>query len=210
MDEKIRVLVVEDQVLPRETFEMIINASDRYELAGSVDNAAVADIICAGGNVDLVLMDIVTKNGNSGLKAAEEIKKHYPEIKIIIITSMPEASFLTTAKSIGVESFWYKEIHDETLLSVMDKTMSGMHVYPNEAPVVMIGKLRSDEFTDAELRILRELAYGATNSEIAEKYNLSVRTVETHVRNMTTKTGLKNRVELAIQAGRSGIVVRLE
>lgn len=59
-----------------------------------------------------------------------EIKKFRPEVKIIAVTSMPETSWLTRAREIGIDSFWYKEASKETILQVMDRTMSGESVYP--------------------------------------------------------------------------------
>lgn len=66
-------------------------------------------------------MDVVTENGESGLNAAEVIKKKFPQIKIIIVTSMPEYSYIKRAKQIGVEGFWYKETNEEAILKVMEK-----------------------------------------------------------------------------------------
>ena len=106
-------MIVEDQNMPRQLFEMLVEASDRYETAVSIDNAAVADIYCMRGGIDLVLMDVVTKNGANGLDAAAKIKKHDPKIKVIIVTSMPEYSYLERAREAGVDSFWYKDISRE-------------------------------------------------------------------------------------------------
>ena len=89
-----RVLIVDDQILPRQLFESIIASSDDYVLTASVDTARVADIWCAAGKVDLILMDIVMKDGISGLDAAARIKQSYPSVKIILVTSMPDAMFL--------------------------------------------------------------------------------------------------------------------
>lgn len=69
-----RVLVVEDQAMPRQLFEMFIHSSEQFKLAASIDNAALADVYCAGGGIDLILMDVVTKNGANGLEAAETSK----------------------------------------------------------------------------------------------------------------------------------------
>ena len=91
MSNKIRVMIVEDQAMPRQLFEAFIKQSEKYELAVSVDNAAVADIYCLRYSVSLILMDVVTKNSASGLDAAENIKRLHPNIKIIIVTSMRSA-----------------------------------------------------------------------------------------------------------------------
>jgi len=105
-----RVLVVEDQDIPRQLFELFIQSSERFELAASINNAAMADVYCAGGGIDLILMDVVTRNGANGLEAAQGIKRRWPQIKIIIVTSMPEYSYIERTRRTGVDSFWYKEI----------------------------------------------------------------------------------------------------
>ena len=122
---KYKVMIVEDQTMPRELFELRIQASERFEVALSIDNAALADVYCLRFPVDLILMDVVTRGGESGLDAAERIKRTFPQMKIIIVTSMPECSYLSRAREIGVESFWYKEEQRESLLDVMARTMAG-------------------------------------------------------------------------------------
>ena len=82
------VLIVEDQDIPRELFEIYINSSDRFNHLLSVANASAALSVCQNSKVDLILMDVMTELDNSGLDAAEEIKGHFPEIKIIIVTTI--------------------------------------------------------------------------------------------------------------------------
>ena len=143
----------------------------------------------------------------SGLEAAKRIKKVSPKTKIIIVTSMPEVSYIKRAREIGVESFWYKEASREPILSVMDRTMAGESVYPDSAPVLTLGNAKSVEFTPKELEVLREMTMGLTNSAIAEKLFIDVTTVKSHVTHMLQKTGFQNRTELAIQARVSGLVI---
>lgn len=78
---KYRVLLVEDQTIPTQLFEHFIQTSERYELARSIECAAFAEVYCMTGEIDIVLMDVVTADGASGLDAAEKIKKKYPNIK---------------------------------------------------------------------------------------------------------------------------------
>ena len=82
-DGKYRVLLVEDQTIPTQLFEHFIQSSGRYELARSIDCAAFAEVYCMTGGIDIVLMDVVTADGASGLDAAEKIKKNDPNIKIV-------------------------------------------------------------------------------------------------------------------------------
>lgn len=128
---KYKVMIVEDQTMPRELFELRIQSSERFEVAISIDNAAMADIYCLRIPVDLILMDVITRGGESGLEAAARIKRAFPQIKIVIVTSMPECSYLDRARAIGIESFWYKEDPHGNLLDIMERTMNGESVYLN-------------------------------------------------------------------------------
>ena len=204
---KYKVMIVEDQTMPRELFELRVQASERFELALSIDNAALADVYCLRFPVDLILMDVVTRNGESGLDTAERIKCTFPQIKIIIVTSMPECSYLRRAREIGVESFWYKEEQRESLLDVMERTMAGESVYPKATPELRLGLASSYELTQRELEVLREMTGGDTNQEIAERLHMSVATVKTHILNMLEKTGFRNRTELAVRAREIGLVI---
>ena len=202
-----RVLVVEDQAMPRQLFEMFIESSEAFALAASIDSADLADVYCAGGGIDLILMDVVTKNGANGLEAAENIKQRFPKIKIIIVTSMPECSYLDRARRSGVDSFWYKEISREPILSLMERTMAGESVYPDAPPTIRLGLAGSGEFTETELMILRELTGGYTDAQIAEHLHMSRFTVRDYVKSMREKTGFRSRTELAVKARQSGLVI---
>ena len=201
------VLIADDQSMDRQLFEMFVKSSEKYRLVHSLESASVAHIYCSRFPIDLVLMDVVMADGVSGLEAAKRIKKVSPKTKIIIVTSMPEVSYIKRAREIGVESFWYKEASREPILSVMDRTMAGESVYPDSAPVLTLGNAKSVEFTPKELEVLREMTMGLTNSAIAEKLFIDVTTVKSHVTHMLQKTGFQNRTELAIQARVSGLVI---
>ena len=153
-------------------------------------------------------MDVMTELGHSGLDAAEEIKKEFPEIKIIIVTSMPEYSWLSRARKIGVDSFWYKDDQKSGILEVMRRTVAGEHIYPDETPLIHIGNATNHEFTERELDILKELTTGDTNSAIAERLGVSVATVKSHIQHLMEKTGFKTRTELVSEARSLGIVIK--
>lgn len=201
------VLVVDDQTMPRQLFESIINNSEEYTLAASIDSASIADVYCAKMQIDLILMDVVMSGGINGIEAAARIKDSYPKIKILIVTSMPDGSFLEKARQAGVDSFWYKEVQDEPLLSVMDRTMAGENVYPDKTPVVFLGNAQSTDFTDREIDVLRCLAAGCSDREISELLNISYGTERVHLNNLLQKTSCKSRTELAIMAAKTGIVI---
>ena len=204
---KYKVMIVEDQTMPRQLFELRVQSSERFEVAISIDNAAMADIYCLKYPVDLILMDVITRNGESGLDAAARIKRAFPKIKIVIVTSMPECSYLNRARAIGVESFWYKEEQRESLMEIMERTMNGESIYPDATPELRLGLASSYDFTERELEVLREMTGGDTNQEIAERLHMSVATVKTHILNMLGKTGFRNRTQLAVRARESGLVI---
>lgn len=203
----IKVLIVEDDPMARKLLEIFVNGSDRYTVSHSIDNASMAELYCLKNPIDLILMDVCTAMNTNGLDAAAKIKKSFPKIKIIIATSQPECSFISRAKDIGVDSFWYKESTAEKVIDIMDRTMNGESVYPDTTPMLRLGNAMSVDFTDKELEVLRELIGGDPDAVIAETLNMSLRTVKAHIQNMRDKTGFRNRTELAVRARESGLVI---
>ena len=201
------VLIVEDDPMARKLLEIFVSTSEKYHLVPSLDSAAMAELYCMTNQVDLVLMDVCTAMDMSGIEAAAKLKKNYPAIKIIIITSQPEYSYIDQARKIGVESFWYKEPTAEALLKVMDRTMAGESIYPDSAPVIRLGAALSEDFTERELEVLRELVSGKTDAAIAETLCLSVTRVKQHIQHIREKTQFTNRTELAVRARESGLVI---
>lgn len=202
-----RVLIVDDAVTVRTLFENIIEESEEYELAGSLENAKAALPFCMRSPVDLILMDVYTKDRENGLEASLNIKKQFPKIKIIVATSLPEESFLEKAREAGCESFWYKEMGEIGLLDIMNRTMAGESVYPDRTPLVNVGLAKSVEFTPMEMKVLRELCNGKLNKEIAEELFMSENTVKFHINNMLQKAGYSNRYQLAIDAVEQKLIV---
>ena len=203
----IKVMIVDDQAISRHFFELTVGASDRYEVVFSVSSAFAADVYLLKEKVDLVLMDILMNDGSNGLDAAAMLKKAAPERKIVDVTSMPEYSWMERAREIGIESFWYKEMDNVSILEVMDRTMAGESVYPENAPPARLGNACREDFTCRELEVLRELTTGKSNPEIAKTLGISEFTVKAHVRTLLQKTGLSSRTELAIQARVVGIAL---
>ena len=204
---KYSVMIVEDQQMPKTLFSHYINSSKNFYLQIAIENASIADIVCTKMPVDLILMDVVTENGESGLVASEKIKKKFPNIKIIIVTSMPECSYIKRAKKIGVEGFWYKEINEQPILSIMEKVINGEIVYPEHLQPVKVGLALSNEFTEKELIILRFILGGYSNVEIAQKLGVSPGVIKNHVANMLLKTGFRSRTQLAVRARETGLVI---
>ena len=202
-----QVMIVEDDPMAQKLLDIFISDTGRYEVAHAIESAAMAEFYCVTNAIDLILMDVCTAMNISGLEAAEKIKSRFPHIKIIIITSQPECSFIDRARAAGVESFWYKTASAEEILTVMDRTMAGERIYPDNTPTVKLGDACSEAFTDRELQVLRLVVAGESDAAIAEKLFMSLRTVKQHIQSMREKTGFRNRTELAVRARESGLVI---
>ena len=191
-----RVLLVEDTKMGRDCITGYIDSSDRYELVSTIANAGMAEMTVMRLPVDLILMDYRTANNEDGIEAAAAIKRHFPKIKIIIVTSMTSVDLIDRARKAGADSFWYKETSDTELLEVMDRTMNGESIYPDTTPVIQIGNAASTEVTPMQLEVLRLVVAGYSNPAIAEMLHISPDNVKWHLKELYQKTGYSDRVSL--------------
>ena len=204
-EEKIRVVVADDRPLPRGFFELTVRSCEGYELAASFSAAGAAVSWCLEHPPQLVILDIMMSQGIDGLTAAARLKSAFPDLRIILATSMAEAKWLDEARKLGIEAFWYKD-SEVPLPEVMDRVMTGEIVYP-DIPQLPIGRVSQTELSDREMDVLRELTACRTNQQIAESLCISVNTVRRHIQNMLDKTGFTDRLELAVHARELHIVV---
>ena len=154
--------------MSRDCMSGYIKSSDRYQLAAHTQNAGMAEILCMQNKIDLILMDVCTANNEDGIEATAAIKRHFPNIKVIIVTGMTTIDLIDRARAANADSFWYKEIEGDELLDVMDRTMNGEHIYPDKTPLVHFGNMP----------------------------HMSLPTVRYHVTQLLQKTGYDNRVQL--------------
>ena len=192
----VNVLVVEDSKITREAIVHQLMQMPEYNIVLTIENAANADIACMHGNIDLILMDVCTADDESGLEAARRIKQHDPQIRIIIMTSMPEHSFLQKARKYGCDSFWYKEYGDVSLTEICRRTMRGESVFPADTPTLKIGEADSKDFSERERDVIRELVSGSRYCEIAQNLLITENTVKFHVKAILSKTGYRNTLQL--------------
>ena len=204
---RINVLIVEDSRVSREAFERKITSLPEYSVVASIENAANAEIACMTNKIDLILMDVCTADDESGIRAAARVKKNYPWVRIILMTSMPEHSFIKKAQDSGCDSFWYKEYGNISLLEVCERTMKGERVWPESSPVIVIGQAKSTEFTDRELAVIRELVRGVRYEDMAEELHLSINTVKYHVKNILQKTGFRSTIQLVAEVVEKRLVL---
>ena len=203
----IRVLIVEDQKMAQENMEAIIKASENYTLAGIIPNAADAELFCMRGGVDLILMDVCTLRDENGIDAAEIIKRKFSRIKVIIVTSMAEHTFIEKAKAVGVDSFWYKDASHGELISVMDQTMAGEHIFPDKTPEVKLGLTTSYELTQSELEVLRALMQSTSDEDAARMLSCTKANVRWHLSKILEKTGYRTRMELLIAVAQKNLII---
>ena len=210
LNDRVRVVVADDQNISRGFFEMYVRAAVQYRLLAGLRSAKEAVAYVDEHETDLLILDIVMQNGMDGLTAAGIIKRKHPEVKIILTTSTSETSWEQKSREIGVESFWYKEYDEHSLLDLMDRTMAGESVYPEDAPKVPFGSVTRADLTERELDVLRELTGSLTNEEIAGRLGISANTVKRHIQNIMEKTGFESRLDLAMNTKALGIVVHEE
>ena len=202
-----KILIVEDQALARNYLCACVDKCTDCQVAGTLFRADAALQRCGEGAVDLILMDICTESDSDGLVAAESIKNIYPQIKIVMVTSMLEGRFLDRARKIGADSFWYKDSPSGDLVGVIEGTLAGKHFWPDSVPSVRLGNTLSCDLSDREIETLRLLCEGKTNAEIAEKLRVGESSVRTYINRMLEKTGYTNRNRLMIAAVGKRMVV---
>ena len=203
----INVLVVEDQRMAQENMEAIIKASDNYTLAGIIPNAADTELFCMRGGVDLILMDVCTARDENGIEACAVIKKKFPKIKVIVVTSMAEHTFLEKAKEARADSFWYKDASHGELISVMDRTMAGENIFPDKTPEVKLGLITSYKLTHFELNVLRALMQSTSDEDAAAMLGCSKSNIRWHVSKILEKTGYRTRMELLIAIAQKNLII---
>ena len=193
-----RVMIVEDQTIIRSLLESYFRAEDGCRIIASISSAKRAVEVCRANSVDLILMDVQTENRENGLIAVRQIKEIQPRIKIIVVTSLIDGTVLDEAKRAGADSLWYKDSTQKRLMDVVHQTMAGENIFPDAPPTVEIGMAKSTEFTKTELKVLRHLLRGLSYSRIAAETGCETSTIKFHVANMLQKTGLENKLQLAL------------
>ena len=208
MNEPYKVVIADDEMISRGYMELFIKPSKRYEIAAALPFAQDVIAWCKKHpQPDLIILDVMMSSGIDGLTAAGQIKQLYPQVRIIAATSMADTDWLEKARQAGIESFWFKTYSDVSLLEVMDRTMAGESVYPENPPEVMLGSLPAAYLTKQQRSMLRLLIEGLSNREIAEKMYLSPNTVKDYMDDLMERTGIHSRTALVAQASRLGIVV---
>lgn len=193
------VYIADKDPITQKLMEIFVTSENRYRVVPWVNSAE--------NPVDVILMDMTAALCPGRWNDVENLKKQNSKIKIILMTDLPEYSYIAQAKNMGADSFWYKETSAEALRQIMDRTVAGESVYPDSMPVIRLGNALSTEFTQRELEVLKEVVGGKTDVAIAENLKLSVSTVKFHIQKIREKTGFTNRTELAVRARECGLVI---
>ena len=189
------ILIVEDHESMRESLTAAFTATGKYSIIGEVSSADFAELYCDKLHPDLVLMDVCTEGGASGLTAARILRQKYPELKIIIMTAFDEISYIPRAKSAGANGFVYKSRSLNFFIEVADKVMEGESYFPEPKTIPM--PQGEAPLTDREMEVLRLMCKHMTSKEIAAELFISENTVKYHKANMLAKTGFTKSVDLA-------------
>lgn len=202
----INTILVEDDLYIQKHFTERLNSDGKFCLVGVYRDAFEAERYC-NGSVRLILMDVQTQHKHSGLAAAERIKKVFPNIKIVIVTSLVDPEVLAKAKTGAADSLWYKDHGTDELLDVINRTLGGENVFPNTSPAVEMEGTMSDTFSPRQLDILRWYIRGLTYQEIADKFGISKNGVRWNLDDMVEKGGFPNREALVATAIENKLMV---
>lgn len=213
MTAEIRILIVDDHAIVREGQRALIETEPGMTLVGEATNGAEAIEMARTLRPDVIFMDLFMP-GMDGIEAINVIKSENPEARILVLTSFAEDEKVYTAVKAGALGYLLKEATpDEILRAVRNVNRGEPAMNPTIANKLMRELQRepslppTDEpITERELDVLKRVARGLSNQEIAEELVISERTVRTHVSNILAKLHLANRTQAALYALRQGFV----
>ena len=126
----IKIVIVEDQTMLRDSLAQTIAAQPDMEVVASLADAAFALDEVEKTGATCALLDVCTENDSSGIVAARRIKESHPEVRVVIMTGMPEITFIEQARAAHVDSFVYKNVGTNDLLGIIRSTMEGYSTFP--------------------------------------------------------------------------------
>jgi DNA-binding NarL/FixJ family response regulator len=194
MSEFAKVMIVDDHTSMRNLFEKEFTPENGFTIVESIGNAAEAVAFCTLTLPDLVIMDVCTENGASGLDAAGKILKKFQNVKVIMTSGFDEVTYMPRAMEIGAHAFVYKINSVEYYLEVAKRVLNGEVVFP-KAKIIPLPQGEAP-FTDREMGVLRLLCKCMAPQQIAEELFISPKTVNRHIENMKEKAGMKSAMEL--------------
>ncbi|MBN2165334.1 MAG: response regulator transcription factor [Marinilabiliaceae bacterium] len=208
---KIKVYIVDDHEMFREGVKMLLSNSSQFEVIGEAANGKEC-IKKLPANTDVILMDILMPVMD-GIETTQQLIASNPSLKIIALSMFGEQEYYYKMIHSGVKGFVLKEAGSRELEEAIKEVFEGRNFFSQELLrniIVNLTEKKNDQhesdFTIREIEILQHICSGYSNKEIAEKLNISVRTIENHKSNLLQKTGTKNTVSLIIYAIKNEIV----
>jgi DNA-binding NarL/FixJ family response regulator len=209
----IRVLVADDQPLVRSGFRMILEERDDLELVGEAENGEQAVTLARELDPDVILMD-VRMPALDGVEATRRLADGGSRAKVLVLTTFDLDEYVYAAVRAGASGFLLKDVQPTELVDAIRVVAAGNSLFGPAATQRLVERFAGavpdstslDALTDRERDILRLLAQGNSNAELAAKLYVSEATVKTHVSAVLRKLGVRDRVQAVIAAYEAGLV----
>ncbi|HHY10409.1 MAG TPA: response regulator transcription factor [Firmicutes bacterium] len=209
---KIRVLVVDDHEMVRRGICAYLETEAELEVVGQAASGKQAVMKAQELKPHVILMDLIMEDGD-GIWATEQIKKELPEIEIIILTSYIEEKHIFPALEAGALSYLLKTASAPEIAAAIRAAVKQEPVIEPKVAAKMLTKIRGDskhllhnDLTPRESEVLKLIAEGKTNQQIAADLFIGIKTVKTHVSNVLSKLQVEDRTQAAIYAHRHNLV----
>ncbi len=199
-----KVLIVDDHESMCDSLFHALTTTDDFIVVGSLHNAIHAELYCMKLKPDLVLMDVCTEGGASGLDATKVIKEKHPYVKVIVMSGFDEITYSPRAKDAGADAFIYKSKSLDYFVEVAKGVMAGECFFPE--PKTISTSMGEAPLTEREMEVLRLMCKHMTNKEIADELFISEHTVKYHKSNMLAKTGFEKAIDLAFYMITNGLI----
>jgi len=216
MADKISLLITDDHALVRQGIRAFLELQPDLTVIGEADSGEAAVHMAAELAPDVVLMDLVMP-GIGGVEATRQVKQVSPHSQIIVLTSYHEDEYILPALRAGALSYVLKDIGPDELADTVRKAARGESMLHPRVASRVVQELRGarrdtpnlfTELSDRELEVLRLIADGLSNAEIASKLVISEKTVKGHVSNILGKLHMMDRTQAAVLAWQQGLVAR--
>jgi two-component system, NarL family, response regulator NreC len=211
-DGRIRVLIVDDHAVLRSGLHLLLDAEPDIEVVGEAGNVKDAIFEARAQKPDVVLMDVVMPE-QSGIEGVPLVLKEAPDTKVLVLSMQDDPRYVHEAFAAGAVGYILKEAVDAEVVGAIHQVAAGEHyVHPAlgarlvAAEVEAKAREDSDPLSDREREVMRLLALGHTNQEIAKMLYISVRTAETHRAHIMQKLRLSTRAELVRYAIDQGLL----
>jgi DNA-binding NarL/FixJ family response regulator len=200
-------MLVDDHPLVRDGLRARLEAVPHFRVVAEADSGAEALTLAGSTRIDLVLMDITMRDG-SGIEATARLYANFPDIAVLILSMHDKLEYVTQAMQAGARGYVLKDAPGKDIVLAIDTVMAG-GIYYSAAVARQLARpaTQDNQLTSREQEVLRHIANGESNKQIARALDLSVRTVETHRLNIKRKLGIEGQAELikfAVQHGRFG------